>query len=78
MILRSCQRYGREAPSGSDGEESACNAEDLGLILGSDISPGEGNRNLFQYSFLENPKDRGTWWATPHGVAKSWTQLSDY
>ena len=67
-----------EAPGGSDGKESAYNAGDPGSIPGSGISPGEGNRNLFQYSCLENPKDRGAWWATPHGVAKSWTQLSDY
>ena len=32
----------------------------------------------FQYSCLENPMDRGAWWATVHGVAKSWTQLSDF
>ena len=33
--------------------------------------------NPLQYSCLENPMDRGAWWATVHGVAKSWTQLSD-
>ena len=38
---------------------------------------GEGNGNPFQYSRLGNPMDGGTWWATVHGVAKSWTQLSD-
>ena len=38
-------------------------------------SPGEGNGNLPQYSCLENPMDRGAWWATVHGVAKSWTLL---
>ena len=32
----------------------------------------------FQYSCLENPMDRGAWQATVHGVAKSWTQLSDF
>ena len=32
----------------------------------------------FQYSFLENPMDRGAWWAAVHGVAKSWTRLSDF
>ena len=40
-------------------------------------SPGEGHGNPLQYSYLENPMDRGAWWATVHGVAKSWTQLSD-
>ena len=39
---------------------------------------GEGNGNPLQYSCLENPMDRGAWWATVHGVAKSWTQLSDF
>ena len=40
---------------------------------GSGRSPGEGNGNPFQYSCLESPMDRGAWWATVHGVAKSWT-----
>ena len=34
--------------------------------------------NPLQYSCLENPMDRGAWWATVRGVAKSWTQLSDF
>ena len=38
----------------------------------------EGNGTPLQYSCLENPMDRGPWWATVHGVAKSWTQLSDF
>jgi len=41
----------------------------MGLIPGSGRSPGEGNGN-FQQSCLGNPKDRGAWWATVHGVAK--------
>ena len=44
---------------------------------GSGRSLGEGNGNPLQYSCLGNPMDRGTWWATDHGVTKSWTQLSD-
>ena len=44
---------------GSVGKESACNAEDLGLIPGSGRSPGGGHGNPFQYSCLENPMDRG-------------------
>ena len=39
---------------------------------------GEGNGTPLQYSCLENPMDGGAWWATVHGVAKSWTQLSDF
>ena len=38
----------------------------------------EGNGNPLQYSYLENPMDGGAWWATVHGVAKSWTRLSDF
>ena len=55
--------------SSSDGKASACNAGDLGLIAGSGRSPGEGNGNPLQYSGLENPMDRGTWWATVNGIA---------
>ena len=65
-------------PGGSDGKASACNAGDLGSIPGLGRSPGEGNGNPFQYSCLENPMDRGAWWATVHGVAKSRTRLSDF
>ena len=39
------------------------------------VKDGEGNGNLLQYSCLENPRDRGAWWATVHGVARSQTQL---
>ena len=47
------------------------NAGDLGFIHGLGRSPGGGNDNLLQYSFLENPIDRGAWRATVYGVAKS-------
>ena len=63
---------------GSDSKESACNVRDLGSILGSGRSPRERNGNPLQYSCLETSMDRGVWWATAHGVAKSQTQLSDY
>jgi len=46
-------------------------------IPGLGRSPGEGNGNPLQYSFLGDGMDRGTWWATFHGVAKSQTGLSD-
>ena len=39
---------------------------------------GEGNGNPLQYFCLENPMDGGAWWAVVHGVAKSWTRLSDF
>ena len=50
---------------------------DASLILGSGRSPGVGNGKPLQHFSLKNPKDRGAWWATVHGVAKSWTQLSN-
>ena len=62
---------------GSDSKESACNAGDLGLISGLGRSPREENGNSLQYSCLENSMDKGVWWATVHGVAKSQTRLSD-
>ena len=52
-------------------------AGDLGSIPGLGRSPEEGNGNLFQYSCVKNPMDQGTWWATGHRIAKSWTRLSD-
>ena len=65
-------------PGGSDGKASACNVGDPGSIPGSGRSPGGGNGNPLQYSCLENSMDGGAWWATVHGVAKSWTRLSDF
>ena len=64
-------------PGGSEGKESACSVGDPGLIPGSGQSPGEENGNPLQYCCLENSIDRGAWWATVHGVAKSQTWLSD-
>ena len=65
-------------PGGSEGKESACNAGDLDSVPGLGRSPGEEHGNPLQYSYLENPMDRGPWWATVHGVAKSRTRLSDF
>ena len=64
-------------PAGSDSKESACNAGDLGSVPGLGRSSGELNGNPLQYSCLENSMNRGAWWATVHGIAKSWTLLSD-
>ena len=50
---------------------------DASWIPRSERSPGGGNGNPLQYSRLEDPMDRGAWWATVHGVAKSRTRLSD-
>ena len=57
-------------PGGSDSKESTCNAGNVGSIPGLGRPPGEGNGNPLQYSCLENPLDRGAWWATVHGVAR--------
>jgi len=44
------------------------------MVLGKALNHmGEGNGNPLQCSCLENPRDRGAWWATVHGVAQSWT-----
>ena len=51
------------------------NAGDLSSISRSGRSPGEGNGNLLQYAWVENPVDKGAWLATVHGVIKSQTQL---
>ena len=66
-------------PDGSAGKEPTCNAgdaRDMGPIPGLGRSPGGGNSSLLCYSCLENPTDRGAWWATVHRVTKSRTRLS--
>ena len=62
--------------SSKESKESTCNARDegdTGLIPGSGRSAGGRNDNSLQYSYQENPMDRGTSWTTVPGVAKSWT-----
>ena len=59
------------------GKESPANAGDSGLTPGSGRSPGERNGNSLQYSCLGNPMDRGAWWTTVLGVAKSQTRPRD-
>ena len=68
-------KRGKGFPGGSDSKASTCNAGDAGLIPRLGRAPGVGNGSPHQYSCLENPTDRGAWWATVHGVAKSQTQL---
>ena len=60
-------------PRGSAGKKSACNVGDLGSLHGLGRSPGEGKGYPLQYSGLENSMD-----CIVHGVAKSWTRLSDF
>ena len=50
---------------------SAGDTRDMGSIPGLGRSPGEGNSNPLQYSYLENPMDRGAWRATVHGLTES-------
>ena len=64
-------------PGGSDGKASAYNAADPGSIPGLGRSPGEGNGNPLQYSFLENPVEKRAWQITVHGITKSRTRLSN-
>ena len=57
-------------PGGSVEKNLPANAGDTGSILGLGRSPGEGNGNPLQCSYLGNPVDRGAWWATIQGVTK--------
>ena len=75
--LKSCEPKWGKCRGGSDGKESACNARDLGLILGEGRSSGEENGYPCQYSCLGNAMDRGAWQASVHGVAKSQILLRD-
>ena len=69
--------YEKSFSGGSEVKESACNEGYLGLIPGLRRSPGGEHGNLFQYSCLENPKDRRAWQVTVHGIRKSQTRNSD-
>ena len=62
-------------PHGSVVKNLPANAADTGDL---DLIPGSENGNPLQYSCLENPMDRGAWWATVCGIAKSQTQLSTH
>ena len=66
---------------GLEVKNSSANAEDIkdaDLIPRCGRSPGGGHGNSLQSSCLENPMDRGDWWATVHGVTKSWTVVGMY
>ena len=58
-------------------KESVCNVGDWGLIPGLGRSPGKGNGNPLQYSWLENSMDRRAWWTIVHRVTKSQTGWND-
>ena len=64
-----------EAPVVKNPPANAAEIRDAGSILGLGRSSGGGHSNPLQYSCLENPMDRGAWWATVHRVIKSWIVL---
>ena len=68
LSLRSIKELG--FPGSSEVKNPPASVGDVGLILGLQRSPGEGNGNPLQYSCLENHMDRGAWWATVHRVPK--------
>ena len=70
VVLVQSRKENRGFPGVSVGKESTCSARDPGLIPGSGRSPRDGNGNLLQNSWLENPMDRGFWRASVHGVAR--------
>ena len=63
-------------PGDAGGKVSSNSAGNAGLIAGSGKFPGGGHGNPLQYSCLENPTDRGAWWARVHGVTKRQTRLT--
>ena len=70
------QQHFKGLPRWCSSKESACQCKrlrDAGWILGSGRSPGGGHGNSLQYLCLENSMDRGAWWASVHGISKSWT-----
>ena len=66
-----CVRFSTGFPGGTVVKNLPVSAGDTSLITGLGRSPGGGHGNPLQYSGLENPMDRGAWWATGHGVAES-------
>ena len=70
-------------PGGAGGKKknppaNAGDIRDSDSVPGSKRSPGGGRGNPLQCSCLENPMDRGAWWATVHGVTKSQTRLKQH
>ena len=75
--LDESHRHSGGFPGSSGVKNPPANAGDVGSIPGSGRSPGEGNVNPLVYTCLGNPTDRGAWWASVHGVAKSRHDLPD-
>ena len=70
LLSRDSELMYKGFPGGSVVKNPPASAGDVGLIPGSEKSSGGGNDNPLQYSCLGNPMDRGSWWATIHGVTK--------
>ena len=64
-------------PAGSVVKNPPANAGDKSLTAGWERSHGVGNGNPLQYSCMENPMDRGAWWAAFHGIAKNRAQMNN-
>ena len=77
LFLRFIEEEVLGFPSGPVVKNLPANAGDPDSIPGLGRCPRGGNGNPLQYPHLENPMDRGAWWATVHGVTKSWTWLTD-
>ena len=64
-VVKNLPAHARDTEAGDTG--------DAGLIPGWGRSPGGGNGNVLQYSYLDNPLNRGAWWPADHEVEKIWT-----
>ena len=72
------QRVGHDWATNTHAHTNTHIIGDTSSISGSGRSPGGGNGNPLQYSCLENPMDRGAWWAIDHGVTEGWTWPRDW
>ena len=70
-MVKNLKRLPFKICSGSVDKESACNAQDLGWIAGLRRSLGGWHNNPLQSSCLDNPMNRGAWWAAVHGFTES-------
>ena len=76
IIICICNNYGAYQVAQKNLPANEEDTRDMGSVPGLGRSPGEGNGNPFQYSWLENSMDRGAWRAIVYAVTKSWTWLS--
>ena len=74
-VLVGCKKSVEGLPGGASGKDSICQCKRPRFNPWSGRSPGGGNGNPLQYSCLENPMDKGGWWASVHGISKNQTWL---